>query len=133
MSWLQDSSELAALAQGQSDRSQNRDGVRENISSRHFASTQGWYDKRPNMLDCMKELAVVIPPDGNAWINRLSVKEDFRCEMSAKAVNDKRYFEVLDRIDKNDAFRDVKLVYMNKQDKKNTDVTFAISFIYWKQ
>ena len=131
VSWYRDSAEFAALNQQSEARKAETKSAKEFVS--RFASTQGWYDKRPNVLDCLKELADVIPSDGGAWMTKLSVKEDFRCEMSAKAVNDKRYFEVLDRIERNEAFRDVKLVYMNKQDKKNTDVSFAISFIYWKQ
>ena len=131
VSWYQDSAELAALKQQSDARKADTESAKTFVS--RYASTQGWYDKRPNLLDCLKELADVIPADGGAWMTKLSVKEDFHCELSAKAVNDKRYFEVLDRIDKNEAFRDVKLMYMNKQDKKNTDVSFAISFIYWKQ
>lgn len=131
VSWYQDSSELSTLKQQSDTLKADTESAKTFVS--RYASTQGWYDKRPNLLDCLKELAEVIPADGGAWMTKLSVKEDFRCEMSAKAVNDKRYFEVLDRIDKNEAFRDVKLMYMNKQDKKNTDVSFAISFIYWKQ
>ena len=131
VSWYQDSSELNTLNQQSEARKAETKTAKAFVS--RFASTQGWYDKRLNVLDSLNALKDVIPPDGSAWMTRLSVKEDFRCEMSAKAVNDKRYFEVLDQIEKNEAFRDVKLVYMNKQDKKNTDVSFAISFIFWKQ
>ena len=128
VSWYQDASELNALNQQSEARKAETKTAKAFVL--RFASTQGWYDKRPNVLDCLNALKDVIPSDGSAWMTRLSVKEDFHCEMSAKAVNDKRYFEVLDQIEKNEAFRDVKLVYMNKQDKKNTDVSFAISFIF---
>ncbi|MEI6232787.1 MAG: hypothetical protein WCT04_07035 [Planctomycetota bacterium] len=131
VTWYKDSSELDKLSKEADVRKTETKSAKAFVS--HFASTQGWYDKRPNMLECLKELADVIPSDGGAWMTKLSVKDDFRCEMSAKAVTDKRYFEVFDHIEKHQSFRDVKLVYMNKQDKKSSEVAFAISFIFWKQ
>ena len=130
VSWFQDSVELSALKKTADARKADTDASKAFLAK--FGSSQGWYDKRPNHLDCMKELLRVIPSDGSAWLTDLQVKVDFHCVMSAKAANDKRYFEVLDRIEKNEAFRDVKLVFMIQQDKKKPDVAFAISFVFWK-
>ena len=50
-----------------------------------------------------------------------------------KAVDTRAYFEVFDAIEKDDEFREVKLVYMTQPDKKKSEISFAVSFVYWKQ
>ena len=98
-----------------------------------FASAQSWYDKRPNQLDCMKALARVIPEDGSAWIVNLSVKDDSHCTVSIHAVDEPVYFTVLDPMEKDATFHDVKLLYMTRPDRKKKEVSFAVGFDYWKQ
>ncbi|HLX59734.1 MAG TPA: hypothetical protein VKX17_00500 [Planctomycetota bacterium] len=72
-------------------------------------------------------------PTFNVWVTSISVDDSFRCTMTAKASRSDKYFEVFDRIEKNKRFRDVKLVYMTKGDTKKPEVSFAVSFVYWKQ
>lgn len=129
--WLSDSSEVSMLKKQADARKAEVDSAK--LFLARYASAQGWYDKRPNILDCMKALTRVIPANGDAWIANLSMKEDFHCVASMKAVDTKVSFEAFDAIEKDDAFREVKLVYWTQPDKKKSEVSFAISFVYWKQ
>ena len=129
--WIADSSEVSMLKKQSDARKAEVDAAK--LFLARYASAQGWYDKRPNILDSMKALTRVIPSNGDAWISNLSMKEDFHCIASMKAVDSKVSFEAFDAIEKDETFREVKLVYWTQPDKKKTEVSFAISFVYWKQ
>lgn len=133
-SWISDTRELGKLKAQSIARKTEVDAAKAFLA--RYDSAQGWYDKRPNILECMKELSSVIKVDDDyrarAWISNLNVKEDFHCTVAMKAIDKDAYFQVFDAIEKNEAFREVKLLYMTQPDKKKSEVAFAVNFVYWK-
>ncbi len=130
---LSDSMELSRLRKQSADRKAELDETRQFLA--RFNSTQSWYDKdnRPNHLNLMMALARVIPEDGSAWIVNLSIKDDSHCVVSMHAMSEAVYFPVIDAMDKDKTYGDVKLLYMTRPDRKKSEVSFAVGFVYTPQ
>ncbi|HUU11376.1 MAG TPA: hypothetical protein VM431_12690 [Phycisphaerae bacterium] len=91
---------------------------------------RGWYERRPRLLDCLRELTLAFPAEGGIWTTGLSMHEDLRGVVSGKAVAESRVLEVLDRLKTNPKFSDVKAVYLRQAGRGTREVAFAMSFRY---
>ena len=39
-----------------------------------IALTRDWYEGRPRLLDCLRELTLATPPDGRVWFTKVTIK-----------------------------------------------------------
>ncbi len=91
---------------------------------------QGWYDRRPKHLDCLRELTLAFPAEGKIWATSLAIGEDMRILVSGKASDERAVLEVLDRLKASPGFSDVKPLYIREVGGGARDVSFAISLSF---
>ena len=39
-----------------------------------IAVARDWYEGRPRLLDCLRDLALATPPDGRVWFTKVTIK-----------------------------------------------------------
>ena len=94
------------------------------------ALAQGWYDRRPKHLDCLRELTLAFPAEGRIWATSLAIGEDMRILVSGKASDERAVLEVLDRLKGSPGFSDVKPLYIREVGGGVREVSFAISLSF---
>jgi len=95
----------------------------------HVSAARDWYDRRPEYLECLRELALSFPEYGPVWASTLALKEDMRGLVSGKSESDGMVLQVLDSLEKSAAFEEVKLLYL-EGGGRSREVSFAISFCF---
>ncbi len=51
-----------------------------------IARTRDWYEDRPRLLDCLRELTMVVPSDGRVWFTKVTIKPVLVAETRAAAA-----------------------------------------------
>lgn len=114
-----------------------------------FYFVRGWYDRRPEFLDCLKEIAEAFPEEGRCWATYLSthldthgelpgkapstplgtvpLREDMLVELSAKAVDEKAAQEVLNRLGHSSRLANVTPVVIRSANDKSDEVMFDVT------
>lgn len=96
----------------------------------------GWYDKRPAVLDCAQAITLAFPSAGQAWTTSLSVRDDMspRGELSGtlvgKAQSDRIVLELLDRLRATKGISEVNLLYRRPAERNSKTEAFALTFTY---
>lgn len=96
---------------------------------------RGWYEERPRMLDCLRELADTFPAEGRVWVTNLTIKpappgRNLRGVLSGKARDEKAVLDTLDQLKKSKSFTELKLMYMREAGRTNREVSFAAGFTF---
>jgi len=91
-----------------------------------FRFVQGWYDARPEFLECLKEIANAFPPEGRCWATDLRVREDMEVELSVKAVSQDAALEVLDRLKSSPRLANVTPMFIRNTSEKSEEVSFDV-------
>jgi hypothetical protein len=94
------------------------------------STARGWYDRRPEFLDCLLDLDLAFPEEGSVWASTLVLKEDMRGIVSGKAVNEQVALQVMDNLMASPAFKDVKPIQMGESRGSSREVSFSLSFLY---
>jgi hypothetical protein len=96
------------------------------ITKTRFA--QGWYDRRPKFMECLRELAVAFP-DNNIWASSLNVREDMHVTLSGKAADDQWVIRLQNSLKADPRLSEVRLISITG--RPNTrEVSFAINFTF---
>jgi hypothetical protein len=90
----------------------------------------GWYDRRPRVLGCLRELTRVFPEEGRVWTSSLALSEEMGGIISGKANDEDSIIEVMDKMKKSDVFSDVQMIYMRDGGKDSQTVSFSMSFVF---
>jgi hypothetical protein len=89
---------------------------------------QGWYDRRPKLLECLRELAVTFP-DINIWANSLNVREDMHVILSGKATDDQVVISFQKRLQADPRISVVGSPAINGK-PGSREVSFSINFTF---
>jgi hypothetical protein len=103
--------------------------------------TKGYFDTRPPILECLRELTLSFRDDEKIWTTSLSLREEERRtekekklppvrkgQLQGKAYDSTVVYTVLDRLRKNPKFQDVKLQKVADVGGKSREVTFSATF-----
>jgi hypothetical protein len=123
--WQKTQQEAADLASQKNALASAGDQANAFLANMTVAS--GWYDRRPEFLACMKEVASVFPEEGKVWAIRVNIDEDMRVSIAGKAVTKDAVLEVLDRMESDPRFTNVTLSAPITQ-AGSTGVTKDVSF-----
>jgi hypothetical protein len=91
-----------------------------------FQFIRGWYDHRPEFLDCLKEVSSAFPQEGRCWVTNLRTKEDMQVELSVKAVNQEAALELLDRLKSSPRLANVTPMFIRNTNDKSSEVSFDV-------
>jgi hypothetical protein len=92
--------------------------------------SHGFFDQRPPMLDCLRDIAIAFGDDSNIWATSFKVPETGRGQIIGKATDQRYVTNLVEKLNKNKKFSDVRNLGMLESDNKTHDVTFTISFAY---
>jgi len=126
--WQNDKQQVAVLT-GQLEQMKEDIAAAQNMVEKvSFART--WYSGRYQTLDCLRELTLAFPQEGNIWATNLVLREDMRGIISGQSVNEADVLGVLDKLKANDCFSNVKMLYMRGTGRDSQDIAFAIDFSF---
>jgi len=94
------------------------------------SGARGWYDHRPGLLDCLRELTLAFPEDGRIWTTSLALTEDMRGLVSGKSTDESLTLKLLDALKSSGRFGDVKLLYTRGAESGGSESSFAMSFLF---
>jgi len=103
--------------------------------------TKGYFDTRPPILECLRELTLSFHDDEKIWTTSLSLREEERRtekekklppvrkgQLQGKAYDSTVVYTMLDRLRKNPKFTDVKLQKVADVGGRSREVTFSATF-----
>jgi len=89
-----------------------------------------WGSREPHFLDCLRELTLAFPEEGSVWATSLALNENGTGSLVGKAASEPRFYEVLDRIKRNQAFSNVQMIHIRNAGRDSGDKEFAINFTF---
>lgn len=89
-----------------------------------------WFDARPKVLDCLKDVTESLGVREPIWITNCSIKDDHSVVLSGRAANKDIAILVQKRMAANKKFADVRLQDLRETGGRSQDYTFAIKFLY---
>ncbi len=119
-------SSLTHRLEAQAGQVQDARAVREKV-----ALADGWFDARPEHLECLLELSRAFPEDGKIWATQISLSQDLRGVVSGRAVDDGAVLAVFERLQASAAFSEVTLhggITYPKAAARDRNLAFSISF-----
>lgn len=102
--------------------------AREVVDSVNMA--RGWYDRRPQFLDCLVALTVSFPEQGRIWATSLAVREDMQGVLSGKAQGERLVLSLLDAMKASGQFSEAKLLFIRESRDDQMGSAFAVAFTY---
>lgn len=123
--------ELGEVAQMQADLASMKDDVAaaRAIVERTRAA-EGWFDDRPRMLGCLRDLTQAFPSQGQVTATSLTLREDRTGTLGGRAQSQDGAFDLLDRLTASGRFTQVKMVYVRQADRSGPGVAFALTFVH---
>jgi hypothetical protein len=126
--WRASAADVAELRQRRDDMKENLDTAKTFIN--RVNATRTWYERRPNYLECLREITLTFPEEGRVWTTSLSLREDMRGILNGKASDEKSVLDVLDKLKAGKKFAEVKMLNMRGSGAKGGEIMFAVSFAF---
>ncbi len=89
-----------------------------------------WGDTTPRFLSCLRELTQAFPDEGYVWASSMALTENGSGSVVGKASSENSVFDVLDKINKNEAFSNVKMIHIRDVGQNSSEKDFAVSFVF---
>ena len=123
--WRITQHDVAALQKQLDEMKDSTDQADAMVDTVTFA--RDWYDRRPEFLDCLREITQAFPQEGRVWATSLMIRADMQALLTGKSVNEAAALEVLDRLKSNPHLANVKPLFIRQVGGTSRDVSFAIS------
>jgi hypothetical protein len=101
----------------------------ENLSEK-FSIGRGWYETRPSMLECLREITRTFRDDEPIWVSSFTLRDNHKGTLKGKAADRKYIIEIADRLQKNKNFSDVRYQELREVSGNSRDVSFSLNFIF---
>ncbi len=89
-----------------------------------------WTSRQPQFLECLRQLTEAFPQEPRIWARSLRLNESGSGALVGKTDREESFYEVLDKLNENKAFTDVKMVYLRDAGRGSREKEFAINFKY---
>jgi hypothetical protein len=89
---------------------------------------RGYYQTRPAVLDCLRELTRAFGPAEPIWATSITLRENHRGQLQGRATEQRIVLTVRDRLMANPRFADVQLQDLRDAGGNTREVAFSISF-----
>ncbi|HMO25044.1 MAG TPA: hypothetical protein PKB10_02135, partial [Tepidisphaeraceae bacterium] len=94
-----------------------------------FSYGMGYFDRRPPVLDCLKEISLAYGYDP-IWTINFTLRDNLRGQIQGKAADISVVLAVADRLRANPNFRNVQSQDTRDTAGRTREVSFTISFVY---
>jgi hypothetical protein len=91
---------------------------------------KGFFDTRPPMLDCLKEITLAFRDDEPIWAASFVFREGGKGQLMGRAADQKTILKTIDRLKENPTFTDVKAPEIREVGGKSRDWSFSVSFSF---
>ena len=124
--WRTDRRDIATYTEQLSAMSGDIEAARQVVERMSYAA--GWTSRRPEFLECLRQLTQTFPEQGSVWATNLALRENGQGLVTGKSLAEGNVLAVLDAIKLNKVFQDVQMLYMRDAGRDTDEVSFAISF-----
>ncbi len=90
----------------------------------------GWFDERPAVMGCLRELTLLFPADGRIVATSFAFHEDGKVEVGARTPEQSLALELGDRLRSNKSFTDVVLPSIGDLAGRFREAPFIVKFMY---
>ncbi len=94
------------------------------------AAGRSYYEQRPPMLDCMRDVTLAIERNDPLWVTSFAWRDNLRGQVQGKATDQRTVLAVLDRLRNHAHFTQVQLADLRDAPGQTRQVTFNITFTY---
>ncbi|HYO09329.1 MAG TPA: PilN domain-containing protein [Tepidisphaeraceae bacterium] len=91
---------------------------------------RGFFDTRPPVLDCLREVAQSFRDDEPLWATGLTFRENRRGTLTGRAADQRIVLALLGRLQKSPRFSEVKAPDLRQADTRSGEWSFTISFVF---
>ncbi|MEN6426782.1 MAG: pilus assembly protein PilM [Phycisphaerales bacterium] len=91
---------------------------------------RNWGDTDPRFLRCLRELTQAFPEEGSVWVSSLALNENGEGSVIGKTSSENSFLEVMDKINQNKVFSDVKIHHLQDGGRNSREKDFAINFTF---
>lgn len=89
---------------------------------------RGYFDRRPPMMECLREVTMAFRGDSNIWATSFSARDNRKAQLIGKATDQRSVLSLLDRLKRNTRLTEVKLADLRDGTGRTREVTFSLSF-----
>ncbi|MBC8467968.1 MAG: pilus assembly protein PilM [Planctomycetes bacterium] len=124
--WQADRSDIATYTQQLEQMSDDITAAQEVVDRISYASS--WTSQEPIFLNCLRELTLTFPEEPLVWATNLRLSENAGAALVGKAVDEKSFYEVLDKIKEQKAFSNVQMIHIRDAGRDSKEKEFAVHF-----
>lgn len=99
----------------------------------HVTYANGYFDARPPILDCLREVTLAFRDDQPIWVTSFVLREHGKGQLMGKAADQKTILTLCDRLQKTPRFLDVRILQMtevNVAGGRSKEQSFTITFTF---
>ncbi|MCF7954272.1 MAG: PilN domain-containing protein [Phycisphaerae bacterium] len=126
--WFMDAKDVKQLTVQLESINENVVSAKNVIEQVTFA--RRWFNNKFQYIDGLRELTLLFPEKGDVWISSLAIDESLNQVITGKAVEERAALEVLNKLEKSEHFRNVKMLYIRQTAKNSKTISFAINYQY---
>ena len=124
--WQADRRDIATYTQQLELMSDDITAAQEVVDRISYASS--WTSQEPVFLNCLRELTLTFPEEPLIWATNLRLSENAGAALVGKAVDEKSFYEVLDKIKEQKAFSNVQMIHIRDAGRDSREKEFAVHF-----
>ncbi|MBN1805913.1 MAG: pilus assembly protein PilM [Sedimentisphaerales bacterium] len=124
--WQADRRDIATYTEQLEMKSEDITAAQEVVDRISYASS--WTSQEPIFLNCLRELTLTFPEEPSVWATNLRLSENAGAALVGKAVDEKSFYEVLDRIKEQKAFTNVQMIHIRDAGRDSKEKEFAVHF-----
>jgi len=124
--WYADSKAIAQYQQDLDSMSEDVPAAEKMIEQIGYAKQ--WFNHQPIHLENLRELTLAFPRNSDIWSTSLAVDPSLNQVITGRATNEDAILDVVDQLQANPLFKDIKLLYIRKMGANTNVMTFAINF-----
>jgi hypothetical protein len=124
--WQADRRDIATYTEQLELMSDDITAAKEVVDRISYASS--WTSQEPVFLNCLRELTLTFPEEPLVWATNLRLSENAGAALVGKAVDEKSFYEVLDKIKEQKAFSNVQMIHIRDAGRDSREKEFAVHF-----
>jgi len=91
---------------------------------------RGWYETRPPMLECLREITRAFRDDEPIWVSSFTLRDNHKGTLKGRAADLKYINDVAERLQKNKNFTDVRYQDLREVSGSSRDRSFSLNFVF---